>query len=354
VLFDVDRELITTVSHEGSEYRLYTYENRLDAASGVEVWTNEGRVTAAETVDAVFETYAWRRTIETLFDRRERLGTAFTAVLDRAETIDAQIQTVRPAIDTVFEQVDRLDGITVSADAGLGSGVQTFSAWDILTQVYPTIGALASGARSVQDRLDDWNESVTATQSALPALRSSLETADDPAQVETERARRQVDDARSALDALLADTQQLQRDVDELEQNAEETLSTLDQSTEQIVEQVASNADIPDAAVDFFANRADEILGGVRAAVDALFGDVIDLLLSPITQLETETSDARETVTVEPTARERSDSLVADWERRRTAESTVTIPIAGGSLLGVLLLVSAWVRPNFEPGDVDE
>lgn len=326
VLFDVDREGLGTVSVDGQQYHIYAFENRIGAASGIELWTEQGRVTDADTVDQVLGAYGWTQIVETLLQREDRIDEAFEAVLDETQAIEAQTDEVLPVLDSILGQVDELQAITIDV------GIESYSAWDILTTVYPTIGALTSGVRTLRDRLANWNEATRGVQTTLPALRAFLDSTTEAAEADHERAQTLIRDARSALSDLSDSTERLQSDVTDLEESANETLTTLDQSTETIVDEIASQTDVPSQVIGFFRDSIDEILGTIRSVVNRLFEEVIDPLLTPVRRLEERTAHAQEAVAVDPGATERIAPLRADWERRRNAETTVNIPTAGAAL----------------------
>jgi len=348
VLFDVDRDRLGTVSLDGQQYHIYAFENRIEAASGIELWTDTSEVTDSETVDQVLEAYVWTQTVDALLSREDRIDETFGAVLDDVRGIEEQTGEVLPVLDSVLDQVGELEAITIDA------GFETYSAWDILTTVYPTVGAVASGARSLRDRLESWNEAARSVQSALPPLMDFLDTTEQSAAIDHEQARGLIRAARSALSDLSTSTRRLQSDVADLEQSANEALTTLDQSTATIVEEIARETDVPSEVIDFFRDSIDEILGTIRAVVNRLFNDVIDPLLSPVRELEEQTASARDAVAVDPGATERIEPLQSDWEQRRNAETTVNVPTAGAALTGALLLLGAWTEPTIEPGDLDE
>lgn len=349
VLFDTRRELVGSLPLDGHRRYIYRYENRLPAASGVEVWGPERRMTDPKQVERTFEKYGWVHTVETLLGREPRIDAALSTVLDRARTIENRAEEPKQVLEWVLDRIDDVRDISISI------GTISYNAWDILTKVYPTAGTMASAIESVHGRLEGWVDATRSARTALPALVEYLDATDDPERIDPARAKERVRNARSGLRELRGEANGLLGDVEAVEESADEMLTKVNQSADEIIEQVDARTDIPISTVAGLAKgKIDQATRILREVIDRLFDEVVDPLLSPVRTLTDRTSKGIRATAVEPPASARAKSLRKAWNQRRNAGTAVGVVTAGTVLIGVLILASTWSEPMVEPGEFDD
>lgn len=128
VLFDGDPSELATVHTNGQTYVVYEYDNLLPYASGIEVYTDGERVTAAETVDEVFRALARRRA--TKFEPEARSIERLRQVIERSQSIQTATTDAITALNETLAYRETLKETTVDNTTAWEAAIETSESLD--------------------------------------------------------------------------------------------------------------------------------------------------------------------------------------------------------------------------------
>lgn len=155
VLFDTGKSELATVHTNGEPYVVYSVQNLLPYASGVEVYANGKRVTSKKTVDAVFRALARRKATKFQPERQ---------TIDRLQRIINRSQTVQRA---TTESISALNDTLAYRNSLKETAVNDTTAWEAATETSDAVDdAFAGGVVGSSTAKEVRNQLLTLKKSA--------------------------------------------------------------------------------------------------------------------------------------------------------------------------------------------
>ena len=336
ILLDFRVEKIGDVVIGGKVYAVYRYKNLLPYASRIEILSRDGLIENMDTAEDVLRLQAWKDAskmitpgdIETIRNIGE-LSQKMVNVLSPVESI----------LSAVLGEINRMKNVCMDI------GIARKCAWDLITAAYPEMSSLENSLRKLDNEIGEWLSASSMVSKKAPAVAEGLES---------------VKAGNQPPGTLQGDIYSLISAFMTLEGKTSELSSSLGSVSNNLIsagKSIISKSNIP--VIGNVIGQFGEFLVDKGNSIGQVKRN-IDNLSSEMRQLSEKLSSVRNE------AQKRSDQLMSEWKRGRSAEMKVYGTLGGiPALIFGILAVRRWRRSSLEktgrgkkgsalPGDVRE
>ncbi|VVB89475.1 Concanavalin A-like lectin/glucanases superfamily protein [uncultured archaeon] len=314
VLLDSEISLQDSASLSHGAYYVVSYSNLLPYASGIEIFSSEGKkITSESEAEPVFTSIAWKEAsgqvkpsdIQTMKD-----------ILQTSKDIDSAVSPVISVTGTTISSINSLKNACISVPF-----VGKKCAWDAVSSAFPGISTLASQLESLNSELDQWKSAAASAQQHLPNAISGIEQAKSGGDINPQL-QSEISQSLSAFGTLQSKTNQMS-----------EKLASVSSTLSDAESGVRNAAETP--VVGSLISPVANAIGSMHSQVDSLKGKA-DSFSSNMGEQRAKLS------AVTDTANKRDSELKSQWNARQSASTMVYGTIGG--VVAVLIIVILLIR----------